>query len=425
MNGKRQFSPARIFTLTLLALTTVMSGCGSPPDEDLDRTYGRRGGAYGRASVNGTAVLSQMFRDAGHKVLTKRELTPSVFDADVLVWIPDDFSPPSEEVADWMDSWFDATDGGVMIYVGRDFDAAIPYWEAVLPGATGTTATELASRRDRDLDSFGRKRTVADASTEFRWYNYDRTPPRRKVTQLSGPWSEGIDATQVEMELYGKMSPGTIDYENREILLASGDDPLITRIEFPHADDYDDEDVYYYGDSYYVDKSSWEPGELIFVTNGSFVLNEPLVNHENRKLARKLIDRCAGKKTVVFLESDYGGLPIKDYDPPPEVPSSLMIFTVWPLNIILVHLAVVGVVFCFARWPIFGRPQRDKTVSVTDFGHHVAALGAMLARTGNRSYARHQLAVYRQAYKSDAASLEPPTGDTKLTPPEDEATSQS
>ena len=44
--------------------------------------------------------------------------------------------------------------------------------------------------------------------------------------------------------------------------------------------------------------------QLLVVSNGSFLLNAMLVNHEHRKLAGKLIDTIGpGGRDVVFLES--------------------------------------------------------------------------------------------------------------------------
>ena len=44
--------------------------------------------------------------------------------------------------------------------------------------------------------------------------------------------------------------------------------------------------------------------QLLVASNGSFLLNATLVNHEHRKLAGKLIDTIGpGGRDVVFLES--------------------------------------------------------------------------------------------------------------------------
>jgi len=406
----------RFAAVCLIALTTTLVGCDD--GEHLSRHYGQQGGALGRDSVNGTAVLAKMFRDAGHRVIIKRALTPSLGDADVLVWFPDDFEPPSEEVVTWLEEWLYWKDGGILIYVDRNFDAAIPYWDAVIPRSAEPMASEMRSRRNEVLKEFGAERTRDTDVIESRWYNYDTTPPRRRVTTLSGPWSEGIDASQTEIELYGKISPGQFDYEYRDVLLSSGEDAIVTSILTDDAVDIEYSDSTFPVDdlTLYANKENWEASELILVANGSFLLNESLVNKENRKLAGRLVDRCAGKKTVVFLESSYGGIPIKDRDPPSQITSSLAIFRVWPLNIILVHLAIVGVVFSIACWPIFGRPRHLKAASITNFGHHISALGSMLARTENRQFARAQIDDYHQAYKNEGLESSEPISVDPISP---------
>jgi hypothetical protein len=131
-------------------------------------------------------------------------------------------------------------------------------------------------------------------------------------------------------------------------------------------------------------------GQLITVANGSFLLNLPLANHEHRKLAGKLIESVGTRARVVFLESDEGGPPI---DPPATDGSLWRMFEAWPLGVILLHFGVLGVIFCFARWPIFGRPRPLPAEVLVDFGKHVAAVGELLRRSKDRDYALAQLPV--------------------------------
>ena len=138
------------------------------------------------------------------------------------------------------------------------------------------------------------------------------------------------------------------------------------------------------------------------VANGSFLLNAMLVNHEHRKLAGKLID-CLGaaKQRVVFLESGPGGPPLYDQEPAGES-TGVEIFHAWPTNWILLHLAAAGIVFCFARWPVFGRPREPEREAVADFGKHIDALAELLARSRDRTYAMARLLHYQQATRSDS-----------------------
>ena len=127
-----------------LLLVVLVAGCD---DDDIETTYGRRSG-MGASSVNGTRVLSEMFELAGHQVTTAGRLTPKLRErADVIVWFPNDFEPPSKEVREWLDEWLcEWGKGRTLIYVGRDFDAARVYWNKVQAGAPAGQIPELKRR---------------------------------------------------------------------------------------------------------------------------------------------------------------------------------------------------------------------------------------------------------------------------------------
>ena len=77
----------RLFAFVMLV---AISGCG---EERIETVYGRSRGWPGEESVNGVRVLASMFKQAGHRVWTKRSLTDSMMeDCDVIVWAPDDFA---------------------------------------------------------------------------------------------------------------------------------------------------------------------------------------------------------------------------------------------------------------------------------------------------------------------------------------------
>ena len=99
-------------------------------------------------------------------------------------------------------------------------------------------------------------------------------------------------------------------------------------------------------------KPAWGEGQLIVVTNGSFLLNLPLVNHEHRKLAGHLIEACQPGSKVAFLESGrgarrYGPDGLAKQSPPASREHVLL----------AAHWCVLGLVYCFCIFPIFGRPK--------------------------------------------------------------------
>jgi hypothetical protein len=334
-------------------------------------------------------VLADMFERAGHKVTSWRRLSPRLQQrADCIVWFPDDFQPPPPKVRKWLEDWLEARSDRTLIYVGRDFDAASWYWREIAPGAPADQAAEIRMRKLTAEADFQSQRLKIPASEDCEWFTVRGASQPREVRTLEGDprWVKGIDPKKLRIELNGRIDESSYG----EALLASEGDLLVGA-----------ESI---GDS-----------RLIVVTNGSFLLNLPLVNHEHRKLAGRLIDQIGPpSKQVVFLESTAGGPPIADKDPAATMPTGLEIFHIWPTSWILLHMAVVGILLCFSRYPIFGL-ARDPGVEIApDFGKHVEALGELLRRSRDTAYAVSRLVHYRQtsgeatgATASSAASSTP------------------
>ncbi len=378
--------------LAVLALTALM-GCGS---EDIDHTYGKRRGSNGGDSVNGTRVLAEMFEGYGHKVTTRAYLSPKVSDVDVIVWFPDDFAPPTDEQQEFLEQWVSEEPARTLIYVGRDYDASIDYWEKVLPDAPPEQVVELLRRQAKARARHDRARTAMAAEDDCRWFGVRGNEPVRVIgarnengTTLSGPWSRDgtLDPTQLDIRLQGRLAPLDDPPEGRyggqfrsHELLAAGEDPLVWK----------------------VANSSWDEGKILVVTNGSFLLNLALVEHSHRKLAGKLIAECGGApRQVVFLESGAGGPPVFEQEPGEDYPTGFEAFTIWPIGPILMHFIVLGLVYLASRMSIFGRPNELPLEPVSDFGHHIEALGKLLERTQNYRYAEQRLEDYGERVRRD------------------------
>jgi hypothetical protein len=151
--------------------------------------------------------------------------------------------------------------------------------------------------------------------------------------------------------------------------------------------------------------------KILVVTNGSFLLNLPLVNHEHRKLAGRLIDSCGDPdsmtsetKRVAFLESPAGGMRVLDEEPGSGAPTGLGPLTEPPLSVVLMHWGILGILLLFAKFPIFGRPKQLPPDPVSDFGKHVDALGQLLQRTDDAGFASQQLAHYQQTVRAEFGS---------------------
>jgi hypothetical protein len=353
-------------------------------DEQLLTTYGRRRGNDAAGSVNGTAVLADLYRTAGRRVSTGIRFSPSLEKYNTIVWFPDDFSPPDAAHRSRLEDWLKNGGSRTLVYVGRDYDAAIESWQQMKAGAPPELADELVRREAEARARHEAERSMMPENEDAGWFKVSRDHQPQHADSLGGPWSADIDAKQTDLFFEGQLQPlatqpskddDVVVLRNVEVLLQSDDAPLVTRIT----------------------QDDWNGGQIIVIANGSFTLNYPLVNHEHRKLAARLIEASSSADDrVVFIESDAGGPPIRDKEKATSPPTSLELLKVWPLNAILLHIAVLGLVLLLARAPIFGRPRDLPSDSTADFGKHIAALGKLLAATKDRNYAQARLNQYRQ-----------------------------
>jgi len=432
--------------VVLLALAAA--GCG----EQIDVIYGRQRGPGASASVNGTAVLAEMFEQSGHQVSTWWALSPRLESADCIVWFPDDFSPPAKPVREWLERWLTSRPNRTLVYVGRDFDAAVWYWDHVLPQASPSQRKEVRRRGRMARGKFMAQRGAIPANEDCGWFVVKGKYQARKVRTLQGEprWLEGIDPAKVEIDLCGridrpqKIGQAAVAPEQIEVLLSSEGDLLVMRQPWFV---YESQSTYWEDSSFWQEPSgSWDDtidprrgetgtvgpqagpipaqedessdwwrnfwqrdpvgkSQLIVVANGSFLLNLMLVNHEHRKLAGRLIaeiERGGGRpQEVVFLESGSGGPPIREHDPTQRGPSGLEALLVWPTWWMFAHLAFAGILLMLSRWPIFGIPRELPPEDAPDFGRHIEALGELLRSTGNRAYAISRVIHYRQTVRGE------------------------
>ncbi len=360
----------------VITLLVFMTGCGV---SELQNDYGRRNGPTVFASVNGTAVFGEMCEARGHTVFSWPVLSPRLDKrADCIVWFPDDVDPPSRDVQHWLERWLKAQPNRTLIYVGRHFDAEAWYWENVgLGNLPIEEQREIGRRRKKARSDFGQSVKALPKSTDHDWFTLDGQHRHRKITALEGDpaWLEGIDPAKVSMELNTRLASPP----DAEVLLASEGDAIVFRRP--------------------VRKS-----QLIVVANGSFLLNAPLSVHEHRRLAGKLIDQIGPPpQTIAFLEFDLFGEKTSNKDPSFGPSLGFQVFHVWPTNWIMLHVCLLGVLLCFWRYPIFGRPVKRESESSSDFGLHIDAVARLLERTGDTAFAHSRLQHYRQVARIDIA----------------------
>jgi hypothetical protein len=365
----------------VIVLSPLVIHWWQTPPREIDDTYGRRRGYQVQTSVNGTAVLAEMFQAYGRPVSTITELSPRVERYETIVWAPNSFEAPGENVVAFIRNWLQSKSGRTLIYIGRDFDAAPSYWQ-YLASQTAPADQEEYNRRWAAAQArvhAEQARLPEEQTSE--WFTLLGQVRRRRIDSLDGPWAEGIDVAKTEIDLAARLDfpPGDTDFDTDNtqqlrVLLQSENDLL----------------------AFSWQPEPWTNSQVIVVANGSFTLNLPLVKQEHRKLAARLIGETTHGGDVAFLESGPLDPRVRSALENGAQSSALHLFTLWPLGLIMVHLAALGLAYCAYRFPLFGRAHRLPAASRADFGQHVSALGLLLERTREAPLARERLEHYHQ-----------------------------
>ena len=367
--------PAGLWLRVLLVLILCsVAGC----NQKLKTGYGRSRGKNYTSSVNGTIVLNRMIKSSGRRVKHYRKLTPRWYDYDTIYWIPDDFSPPSRAAIDKAEQWLSSDTDKTLVFVARDYDASIVYWDHLRQGRP------VGDRYARDYaDALSRHIAagVTTAEPDCLWYDW-QVGPFQKATTVDGPLAEAIDGSAANIH-YGSLpvpgavvDSGSFNGYDAHVLLRVDSIPLV----------------------YSLSKPQWSGSRVIIVGNGSLFFNLPLTNPTNRKLSARLIESIDEIdyqwEDVLFVENQ-GSIQISDVDIPDDT-SKWSWITKPPLRYMVPNLVFWCMLFCFVYFPIFGRPRNINRNSTSDFRDHIHALARLVAGTENRNQPRAWLDLYRK-----------------------------
>lgn len=335
-------------TLSLLVALLALAGCGRDP---LDTRYA----AYQGLSINGVRVFADILRERGRDVVVAAALSPRIAeDVQSIVVFQSQFGRLSDEARGFLEEFLDSDPSKSVVLVLRDFDASVPYWEAMLerPEVKNdkAAAEAVAQAHNRANSHFLVRTNVSVDLNDGVWYGLDEktSPTVRRSSRIDDPWNLLADFDGGRADLHFRRR--LLLPENAERIWSSGDDTLLAEI-----------------NGYY--------GDLFVVANGSFLLNGALVNPEHRKLAIALTSLLGNARKVALVRSD------RFYQKDSEQ-GLLRLLTTYPNPWVLGHLAALLLLFCWYRFPIFGRPRETETAEPRRFGRHVEALGDLLARAG-------------------------------------------
>jgi hypothetical protein len=328
-----------------------------------------------------------MFEQAGFKVYSWRYLSNKLQDYEVIVWAPDNYGPPPSEQREFLETWLEEETNRTLVFIGRDFDASSRYWEQILPTAPADQQIEIRRRLAQAQSAHQTRRLEMPSELCVEWFTMRRDGPRRRITRFAGAWSGVFDAAASDIWAEGQLAIPTA--EELAELRDEAETSRYHRLRFESLLRADQLTLVSR-----VTKPVWVDGQVLVVTNGSFLLNLPLVNHQHRLLASQLIGQCGPPGKVAFLESGAEGPLI--IDAPRTSPDAVR-----KRVLLAIHWFALGILACFYLFPIFGRPKTMTNETEADFGKHIEAVGALLQKTGDARYARKRLEQYHEIASRD------------------------
>ncbi len=363
----------------LISLVVLMVGCGKntrPPD-GITSGYGRKSGAEFVNSLNGTAVFAEMVRASGDTTGRSDSITPRIKKYDQIIWFRDRYESPSQEAIDALVDWLSTGNQCQLIVVGRDSDSAIDYWSKVVATAKGQDLLEARRRLAKIKSRFQRRRTERNTEEDScAWFSFVEND-YQPATRISGDWAKGIDPRKAELKVGMMLEQSTpapsTPWNKRyqaDVLLRLDSQPMVTELTGRGLGD----------------------GRILVVSNASFLTNYGLVNRENQKLAQALVDSKRFDRSTLFLETGADGARVSDSEAGHETWAWI---TKPPLRYIIPHFLMLGVIFCFVLFPIFGRARRaDPAEDSSTFRDHIRAMGKLLSVSGNIQFARDKIEKY-------------------------------
>jgi len=357
---------APIVSALLAAALLMAAGCTREPPSSHGDILGD--------SLNGVSAFVGLLRDRGHGVSAASSVSESALaERDAAIVFVDGPGPIDDVAAGHLESFLARPGSQWILLVGRDGDWAVDYWRFVA-GHEDLTAIQRQRARDnleqakdsleewyRDLPASTLIARFSAADLIVRAEGSDggainvtiRSGGNGEGTTLPGHWTwrRGID-------------PGAADGVEWEIDGAA----LLVRS---------------------IDDTS---GDTILVLGSDMpLLNAGLVDGGNRQIAAALVDLVPVGAEVALFGSAQGRAGSRDDE---ETAAAWRLVTVPPHPWIAAHLLLGLLLFCWSRAPIFGRARVRPAAAVRDFGHHVDALGRLLAKGGDTATSAALLAEW-------------------------------
>ena len=364
------------FALLILALFAITpAGCTQtwddgcsvyiPPASEIDQ------------SINGNTVFMDMCASEGARCRRTFGLNKQCMKYDCILWFCSDNQNPDDKAVMWFEDWLSEKPGRTLVFVGRSFESDELYWTRMMEIAPKIEKREiqkkLSEAKSRSSLGFGPnlRRAFEDKPNE-KWFRTKKESERKsfKITELSGnpTFVDGLDPTKTELQLYGEIEP--IGNDIQIILSGKPQDDTSPKV--------------------LIAEQKVGQSRILIVPSGTFLLNYPLVNRENRKLAGRFIELLAPRNQK-FLFLRMGSNLVERVDMSGPKNPGFILLQFWPICLFFWHLIALGIVVCFWRWPVFGHSRELPPAISADFRQHIEAYAELLKKTADVGFAKEQI----------------------------------
>jgi hypothetical protein len=365
-------------------------------------------------SIHGFGVLAQLLRQQGHQVARTKMLTRQIERYDLLIWTHLGPQLPSNEALDILDEWM--AKGGSVVFIGHDYSAQLDYWRQVYAESQGADRelarwayrhAQLETLTDRVVDPLAeiwpssRQRGYAP-DTSNQWMNAagDSQPKTGYWEPVvdGSPWQQIVPKDLATLDIGGEgRSPLTV----RTWLTPQGNDARVLATVRVKGEAIP---------SMWREKWGARTGrsarDLWVISHPMFLGNFGILQPENAVIRDAFLTEISDKNRVLFVDTGPGPV-LLSTTPDDRIDQPWAWMTKGPFPIFALHAVVLAVVFCFARFPVFGRPRRIEFEPRNDFGQHVAEVGRLLRARQLEAFAREKLEHYYQIARRNTRKQKP------------------
>lgn len=426
----------------MIATVLLFVGCKR---QHLDTTYGVSTG-NGGDGINGFGALRRGFENNGWRTKTVRRLDHRAESLDAIVWTPSSHRGKPIDTITWLQDWL-ADAPRTLIYVLPDEGRESDYWQQTQSLASAGQQMEYQRRYARAAASAMNGPFFPEDTNNIRiaplWFQADMrigdfprwqilphgTAPLLNSTQPHygpGDWLDIWDNSDYKID-DEEIHQQTLRQDAHGI-------PLVVRLSSPASDDesaagqspLDALDIDQFDDEYWYDSLQTirnrrqtigygiGDSQIIVVSSGALISNLGLLDPAGRDIANVLLLQADQKsanpqRTIGFLLTGGEGATVNESSDGSASANMTEHLTVWPLSVVTLHLAFLGLLACLIMLPIFGRPRSLPRRISSDFTEHLRAVGSLLSRTASARFAQQRINDYQRIVRGEttAATSQP------------------